>query len=503
MARRPDGSVMGRAVRGFGWIFAWRMATRVMGLASTLVLVRLLAPSDFGLVALSFSFLEVIDAFSALGVEDAVVRTPHPGRALYDTAFTMIVLRSAAVAGLIALGAVPAAAFLEEPRLVPVILATAAITFVGGFDNVSVLDFRREMQFEREFQLQVVPRVAGVVATITAAVLLHDYWALVIGTAVQRLVRLPYSYFIRPYRPRPTLGAWRDLVGFSFWTWMVCVVRLARGRVHVFVLGRVLGTASVGMFSIAMEIAALPQTELLLPMGRALFSAISVALRTGGEPEAIWLRVVGLVSFVSFPAGIGLALVAEPLVRLMLGPQWMAAVPLVQIAAAAGAFAVFDHCCHIQLDASGLIHIDFRAICITAAVRVAAAVALVPTFGLAGAVWGVAGATLLDQVTYLTIKRMVLTLRLSSLLRQAWRPTVATGVMAAVVAWSGLARLPAEADNLGAALHLAAPALLGGAVYAAAVLLMWMLAGRPDGTETDILDNLRQRFTRLRVISRA
>jgi lipopolysaccharide exporter len=78
MARQPDGSVMRRAVRGFGWIFALRMATRITGVASTFVLVRLLAPADFGLVALSSTFLEIIDAFSALGVEEAMVRTPHP-----------------------------------------------------------------------------------------------------------------------------------------------------------------------------------------------------------------------------------------------------------------------------------------------------------------------------------------------------------------------------------------------------------------------------------------
>ncbi len=66
---------MRRAVRGFGWIFALRMATRITGVASTFVLVRLLAPADFGLVALSSTFLEIIDAFSALGVEEAMVRT--------------------------------------------------------------------------------------------------------------------------------------------------------------------------------------------------------------------------------------------------------------------------------------------------------------------------------------------------------------------------------------------------------------------------------------------
>ena len=499
----PAASLMGQAVRGFGWIFAWRMTTRILGMASTLLLVRLLAPADFGLVALSSSFLQAIDAFSALGVEEAVVRTHAPDRPLYDTAFTMIALRSAGMALLLALGAAPLAAFFAEPRLAPVVLVTAAITLVSGFENVGMLEFRRDLRFDREFRLQAVPRLAGVATTVVAALIWRDYWALVIGSAALRLVRLPTSYLMHPYRPRPTLAAWRQLVGFSFWTWLLCMVRLARDRVQVFVLGRVLGTASLGIYSIALEIAGMPGSELVLPMGRALFSAISVARRSGGDAETIWLRVVGLTALVVFPAGVGLALVAEPLVRLMLGPQWMAAVPLVRIAAAAGAFTLFDHFCHIQLDAAGLVHIDFRGNCVTATVRVALAVALVPAFGMAGAIWGLAAAALFDQLVYLVIKKLVLPFRPVLLLRQVWRPAVATGAMAAAVAWSGLARLPAGADGLAAAQHLLAPALLGAVAYAGVLLLAWRLAGRPDGAEADILASLRQRLARLRPAVRA
>ncbi len=494
----PAGSLMGQAVRGFGWIFAWRMATRILGMASTLLLVRLLAPADFGLMALSSSFLQAIDAFSALGVEEAVVRAHAPDRRLYDTAFTMIALRSALMALLMALGAAPLAAFFGAPRLMPVVLVTAAMTLLSGFENVGVLEFRRDMQFQREFQLQVVPRLAGVAATIVAALIMRDYWALVIGTAAFRLVRLPYSYLMHPYRPRPTLAGWRDLVGFSLWTWMLCMVRLARDQVNVFTLGRVLGTVSLGTYSVAVEIAGLPGSELLLPMGRSLFSAISMARRSGGDAEAVWLRVVGLIALIAFPTGIGLALVAEPLVRLMLGPQWTAAVPLVRIAGAFGAFAVFDHCCHIQLDASGLVHIDFRAVCVTAAVRVALALLLVPAFGLAGAMWGGAAATVLDQAIYLAIKRRVLSLQPWRLLGQVWRPAVAVGAMAAAVAASGLGRLPSGGDGLAAASHLATAALLGAAVYGGVLLLAWQLAGRPEGTEAAILATLRQRWRRLR-----
>src|SRR3954467_1306308 len=95
-------SVAQRAAMGAGWIIAWRMATRNLGLLSTLILVRLLEPADFGLVALATGFISAIDALSAIGVEDALVRTPVLNRDTYDTGFSLNLMRGLLTALLVA-----------------------------------------------------------------------------------------------------------------------------------------------------------------------------------------------------------------------------------------------------------------------------------------------------------------------------------------------------------------------------------------------------------------
>ncbi|MEA2731513.1 MAG: lipopolysaccharide exporter, partial [Acetobacteraceae bacterium] len=116
---------MARAAHGFAWVFAWRMATRIMGLGSTLILVRLLAPAEFGIVAIAMSFIQSIDQFSQIGVEEALIRLPTPDRRVYDTAFTMIALRCGLIAVMAAAAALPVAGFFGEPRLVPIMLVIA------------------------------------------------------------------------------------------------------------------------------------------------------------------------------------------------------------------------------------------------------------------------------------------------------------------------------------------------------------------------------------------
>ena len=82
-------SLQGKIFSGAGWIVGWRMATRGLGLISTLVLARLLLPADFGLVALATGFAGAVESMSYMGVEDALVREKSPGRGLYDTGFTL------------------------------------------------------------------------------------------------------------------------------------------------------------------------------------------------------------------------------------------------------------------------------------------------------------------------------------------------------------------------------------------------------------------------------
>ena len=81
-----SGSISNRTVIGAGWLVAWRMVTRALGLVSTLVLARILVPADFGLVAMATSFSSSVGALSELGISEALVRRQENERGHYDTA---------------------------------------------------------------------------------------------------------------------------------------------------------------------------------------------------------------------------------------------------------------------------------------------------------------------------------------------------------------------------------------------------------------------------------
>jgi lipopolysaccharide exporter len=466
---------------------AWRLGMRALGLVSTLVLVRLIAPADFGIIALATGFMQTIDGMLTLGTEEAVIREAAPGPAFYDTAFTLNLLRGVSVTVLVAALAYPAATFFADPRLGPVLLFVACLPILDSTANIGAVDFRRDFAFHKEFAIMVLPKLCGIIAAITTAVLTHSYVAMLAGMGVNRALRVVMSYVMHPFRPGLSLKAWRGLAGYSLWTWVFSLAVLVRDRCDSLLLGRLMNTAAVGFYSVGAEVAALPTTELIEPLGRAAFSGFAAGRQENADPGETFLRLIGSAALLTLPAGAGLSLVAAPLVALAFGDGWEQAVPVLRILSLSFTVMVFGHLSLHLLSAHALLG---RLVGITlagAAVRVALLVFLIPRFGLTGAAVGAAIAVVLEQsLTVATaLRRFHVDAR--AIVRRIWRPVIAAAAMAGVLSGSGLGWTD-DPDLI----RLMEAAFAGASVYATVLLGSWVLAGRPEGPETDVLALLRR-----------
>ena len=377
---------------------AWRLGMRLLGLTSTLVLVRLIEPADFGIIALATSFMQTIDGMLTLGIEEAIIREAAPGRAFYDTAFTLNLLRGLSATLLVAAFAYPAANFFNDRRLGPILLFVACLPALDGLANIGAVDFRRNFAFQKEFAIMVLPKLCGMLAAICAAAMLHSYVAMLVGIGMNRTLRVVMSYIMHTYRPRLSLTAWRELSGYSAWTWLLSLAVLVRDRSDSLLLGRLMNTSAVGFYSVGAEVAALPTTELIEPLGRAAFSAFAAGRQQNPHVGETFLRLIGSAALLTLPAGVGLSLVAAPLVALALGHGWEQAVPVLRILSLSFTVMVFGHLSLHLLSAHALLGRLVGITVVGATVRVGMLALLIPTFGLAGAATGAALAVVVEQV---------------------------------------------------------------------------------------------------------
>jgi O-antigen/teichoic acid export membrane protein len=485
-------SILSQTARGAGWAIGWRLSRRVLGVLNTFILARLLVPDDFGLVALATGFSQGIMALSTLGIEEAVIRAKSATRETYDTAFTINLMRGMATAAIVAACASPVADFFKDPRLMPVLLAVAGCATITSFENIGVVEFRRDFAFEREFRLLLMPRLAAIAVTVGVAFVWRTHWALVAGIATVQTLTTAMGYVMHPYRPRLGLRAWRQLAGFSVWSWGIGVAIMLRDRVDGFVIGRLLGLADVGVYAVGAEFGIMPTYELAAPLSAACFSGFAAAARAGTEIASSYLRILATVSLVVLPVGAGVSLVAGPLVLLAFGPRWAEAADVVRILGAAGASVVLGTVSFALLSAGGMLGPAFAINTMSLAVRTTGAIVLVSLFGLRGAAIAYAVSLLLENFAHLFVAFRRFHIRGLELLNKVWRGLLATAAMAGVLHVAHLG------DDMGSPVRsLVAGVAAGAGVYTAVLLGAWLASGRPAGAETDLLALVRRAAPRL------
>src|SRR6185503_346011 len=159
---RADGRAM---AIGSSWMVAMRWAVRGIGLISTMILARLLTPQDFGLVAKAMLVIGMLEIMAETGQRLAIIRHSQPTRGHYDTAWTIGLI----VNGTLALAMFAAAPLAElvfhEPGAVPVVRILALRTLLNGLENIGTIDFRRNMQFGKDFQYNIITKLLSFAVT--------------------------------------------------------------------------------------------------------------------------------------------------------------------------------------------------------------------------------------------------------------------------------------------------------------------------------------------------
>ncbi len=266
--------LLGEMARGSALMILMRWTMRLAGLVSTMVLARLLTPSDFGIVTVATIFVGLLDLFTSTNFDLALLRTKDTERSHYDTAWTLQLILGTSVGALIFVLAPLTVWYFEDSRVVWVTRLLAANVVLNGVGNIKLVDFRRNLDFRKEFLFNVSWKILSMVVTISMAVHLRSYWALVAGSLAGNLGGVVLGYVVRPYRPRFDLRHAREMISFSQWMLMFNVGTYLRNRIDTLLVARLSSPGAVGVYNVAAELSAMPTTEVVIPSGRALFPVL-------------------------------------------------------------------------------------------------------------------------------------------------------------------------------------------------------------------------------------
>ena len=493
-----QGISIGRKIlKGSAWSVATRLLERSIGLVSTLVLARILAPHDYGLVAMATSVAAIVEAVSAFGFEWALIQRQKDTPDYLNTAWTLNAILAVGKAALLLAVAPFAVSFYGDPQVAPMLWALAFSMAVSGLRNIGMVRCEFTMDFRPIFALTVSRKCASLAVAVTVALNHGGHWALVCGIVAGSLTDSALSYFWQPYRPRWGLERWRELFGFSKWMLLNNLLLAVNSRAADLILGKSMGTSAVGTYSVAKELGSLPTTELATPIMRAFFPGYAKLSNDRAMLSAEFRRAFGLISLVFIPIAVGLACLAEPLVHLMLGPKWVETIPLIRIVALTGAIHVVQSNFWPVYMALGKPRVMFVWGFIGGAIFMPLFWAATRSGGLVyGAYAALAVAILMGVGNVLFLSRL-LGLRAGQSLVPLVRPVIASSLMAyAVVAMAGL--LPEAVDAGGHALRALVLIPTGVVAYASVVVALWFAAGRPSSGERNLLEFVRHSLSAAR-----
>lgn len=491
MSDAETGSDSGKnLVRGSIWMIGSRWAMRLIGLVSTMVLARLLAPEDFGLIAMVMLTYGLLETLSYAGVDLALMRRGADSRAYYDTAWTVQILQGAFITLCLLLSAPLVAAYFDEPRALALIYWVAPRALIDASQNIGIVAFRKELDFAKEFRYTLYNKLLNFVIVIAAALWFRNYWALVFGSLLASLIGVALSYLMHPYRPRLSLAKTAEIWSFSQWLMISRLGSYLNRKCDEFVVGGFAGSAAMGNYHVANELATMPSSELVMPMRRAMFPVLTKIAHQKDEFVAAVMASFSAVAALCLFVSVCLLLVAPELVEVVLGAKWRDAVPLIRWLALFGGFSALVLVLEVPLWVSGKTNLSAAQSWLELAAILPLTLWAVQRHGAEGAAAARAGVAVLMVPVMLLLTARSGSVPLANLLAALWRPLLAAGVMAAVV-W--LLPWPAMAPAL---LGLVAKGSVCVLVYPAVLMVLWAGSGRPAGFEGSALKFVRAKLGR-------
>ena len=423
------------AIRGVFWVSGERVSTRIVDQIFTLILVRLLSPSDFGLVALAVVFTGFLQSFSQMGLGAAIIQRKDIDEGHLSSAFwaqmgvaVLLVLVAAAGSRLFS-------AFTREPAVgtVALILSLGIVLTAGSAIQIAVIS--RVLEYRRLVVRTFIATLIGGLVGVAMAWSGMGVWSLAGQMLTVTGMTTLLLYSSAGWRPRFYFSRSKLLELWAFGMPLV-LARLLMFFIRYsdnLLIGRYLGASALGYYSMAYTLFMAPVTDLIVLGNQVMTSAFSRLQGAADQFKRAFLTATRYVALVALPAVLGMALVARLQVKALFGAGWLPASPVLSILAVAGFISLLLALGPSALQAAGHSRLQLRWTTISLFVYVPAFV-----IGLRWEIIGVAAGylvatVLLTPILYRYVAR-VTGVSIRELVDALWPALTGCAVMLVVVA---------------------------------------------------------------------
>lgn len=333
-------SIRPKIINSGFWSLGSNWFLRGLGLLKMIILARLLSPEDFGVIGLAMFSINILNVFSETGIESALIQRQQINSQTLNTAWTISLIRAFFIFILLFLGAGCIAAYFNSPILKAVLRVMALGTLLAGANNIGMVLFQKDLEFKSPAVLEMIADLCATLVTLLSAVWFRNLWVLVLGSITFAGLKFWGSYRLHPYRPRLCLNcqAAAELLSFGKHIFWISILAFIITNFDDALVGKMLGLAMLGFYTMAFNIASLPVTSLVGVISHVFLPAYARMHQEVAQIEEAFRRAFEAVMLMLLPLISVMIILAPGFTKVLLGEKWEPIVPALQVLCFFGLF---------------------------------------------------------------------------------------------------------------------------------------------------------------------
>jgi teichuronic acid exporter len=322
-----------KTLSGIIWGFLEKFSTQLVTFIVGIILARLLSPSDYGLIAMVTVFVTISGVIVDSGFSNALIRKKDRTDLDYSTVFVINVGLSVLMALLLCLSAPLIAGYYKEPILIKILYLNALYVFLGSFISVQSTKLYADMNFKARSTINVVNSVVQGVIAVGMAFAGYGVWSLIVPKIFTVFSAAALYWHFQHWFPgiRFSKSSAKNLFSFGSKLLASTLLNVVYQNLYPIVIGKKFSASDLGFYSKGSAFANLPATTFTNVIGSVAFPVLSSIQDNDERLASSYRRMLRLSAYILFPLMIGLAVLARPLIVVLITAKWERCVILLQI----------------------------------------------------------------------------------------------------------------------------------------------------------------------------
>jgi teichuronic acid exporter len=315
------------------WVVWSKTVVQALSFASTLLIARWLDPSDYGVMALVGLSSGMMAMLTEMGFRSVIVQFKELKQNELNACFFLMAMMAAANYFLLYVSAPLIAGWFESPRLVETLRVASLSLFFAPIQLIPDSMLRKQLSFDRLSQADIASALLSIPIMLAMAWKGFGLWALVVGPLAGGVIYTILLFVAYPWRPSWSFDTVRirAMLRYGFSSLGTGMAWFIYAQMDTLIIGKLVGEHALGFYSMAKQIALLPVTKISVVVNQLVFPVMAEWQDNQVRLRSLFLKVMRILACATLPLSVGLGVVADDFFALILGPQWLQAIPIFKV----------------------------------------------------------------------------------------------------------------------------------------------------------------------------